>query len=415
AENILVQRTAPRQYRAVFVDLHSARLGVPISDRAVVQNLAQLNQWFRRHASIGDRLRFLRAYTRWRNEFEHALSHARHLDLSFRKLVRALADTADQHARQLWARRDRRAHRDGRYFGRVRVGGGWRALVYQRCKRPGDESRASQFVLKKDWWCRQLRDPLRWFADAASESCKDSHSAQVRRAVLDVDEDHRLPVILKRPLARNGWRRLRMLWVYSRAGRGWRMGNALLHRNLDTARPLAMLERRLGPLVLDSILVTEAIPGARDLETYLREEFDRHAPADWRRHKNALIESLARLLRRFEQRGFVHRDCKAGNILVAPQPAARVLWIDMDGVRLTQRASVSARLRALARLHVSLSEIPGLTRTDRVRFLRNYCARFGASSTCWRTLWHDVDEVARRRQEARQRRRQWKLSHYGRE
>ena len=57
AANILVQPLAPRRYRTVFVDLHSARQGVPLSGRAVVRNLAQLNQWFRKHSTIGDRLR----------------------------------------------------------------------------------------------------------------------------------------------------------------------------------------------------------------------------------------------------------------------------------------------------------------------------------------------------------------------
>ena len=35
--------------------------------------------------------------------------------------------------------------------------------------------------------------------------------------------------------------------------------------------PLAVLERRFGPLVLDSLLLTEAIPGAIDLGAYLRQ------------------------------------------------------------------------------------------------------------------------------------------------
>lgn len=84
AANILVQTTAPRQYRTVFVDLQSARLGAALSDEAVVRNLTQLNQWFRKNATLGDRIRFLRAYLRWRNEFEHAFEHGRSLGLTFR-------------------------------------------------------------------------------------------------------------------------------------------------------------------------------------------------------------------------------------------------------------------------------------------------------------------------------------------
>ncbi|MFQ5807170.1 MAG: lipopolysaccharide kinase InaA family protein, partial [Phycisphaerae bacterium] len=77
AANILVHPTAPGASETVFVDLHSARLGMPLDDRAVVRNLAQLNQWFRQHSRISDRLRFLRRYLRWRNEYEQAFAPAR--------------------------------------------------------------------------------------------------------------------------------------------------------------------------------------------------------------------------------------------------------------------------------------------------------------------------------------------------
>lgn len=83
AANILVQPLGARRYRTAFVDLQSARLGVPLDDRAVVRNLAQLNQWFRRQSSTADRLRFLRAYLRWRNEYESRFEHSRPLGLSF--------------------------------------------------------------------------------------------------------------------------------------------------------------------------------------------------------------------------------------------------------------------------------------------------------------------------------------------
>ena len=67
-----------------------------------MRNLAQLNQWFRRHSSIGDRLRFLRAYLRWRNEYEHAFEHARPLGMPYEDLVQALVRAANKHARRLW-------------------------------------------------------------------------------------------------------------------------------------------------------------------------------------------------------------------------------------------------------------------------------------------------------------------------
>ena len=338
AANILVHVVAARQYRTAFVDIQNARLRRALSDNAVVRNLAQLNQWFRWHSSLTDRLRFLRRYLRWRDEFEHDGPYGRSLGLSFRELSRALIARAERHAGRLWAKRDRRAERNGRYFARVRVEG-WRGLAFLSAKRATAGSRASTRVLDAAWWREQLHNPLRWFDERAGEVCKDSHSAQVARGTLEHAEGT-LAVIAKRPIARNWRRRLRQLWPPSRSMRGWRMANALLNRDLATARPLAVLERRLGPLVFDQVLLTETVAGALDLPAYLVREFEARSPRNWLRHKRELTHVLAWHLRRFFARGFVHRDCKAENLLVVSDPDLKILWIDMDGIRQCRRPSL---------------------------------------------------------------------------
>jgi tRNA A-37 threonylcarbamoyl transferase component Bud32 len=414
AANILVHPIGQQRYETAFVDLQKARVGRPLSDPAVIRNLGQLNQWFRRHAGIGDRLRFLRRYVRWRNEYEQAFAHARPLGLSFEQLVHTLADNAQRHAERLWAKRDRRACRSGRYFARLWVPGGWRAIVYLRCKHPAPESFASSLTLTRPWWRAQLTRPLRWIARGGGQPCKDSHSAQVTRTVLPTDAGP-LPAMVKRPLARNGRRRLRLLCAPSRSLRGWRIGHALLHRDIPTARPLAVLERRVGPLVFDSLLLTELIPGALDLDAYLRREHAARSDAEWYRHKRELGSLLARHLRLLPERRFVHRDCKAQNILVTAHGGLRLVWIDMDGLKQVGRVTPADEFRALMRLHVSLLDVPGLTRADRLRFLKAYLARFGSDAGAWRVAWRWIAEAAEEKLRVRWVRRQWKARHYGRE
>ena len=177
-----------------------------------------------------------------------------------------------------------------------------------------------------------------------------------------------------------------------------------------------MLERRFGPFVTDSILITEAIPGAADLETYLRRAESRLAPAEWYREKRALSKLLSRQLRRLEERGFGHRDCKSSNILVVEQPQRKLLWIDMDGLRQIRRDPGRRwEKRALVALHVSLLDIPGLSQTDRVRFLKSFTARFGADPRAWRAIWRELTPAVQRKIRAKERRRDWKLRRYGRE
>lgn len=411
AENILVRTVGPRQYRAVFVDLQSARLGRPVTDAAVVRNLAQLNQWFRRNSPIGDRIRFLRSYFRWRNDYETAFAHARPLGLSFDGLVRALLQAARRHAERLWARRDRRAFRDGRYFARLRCGGGWRALAFVRCKHELAGSAVTRRALSATWWRTALINPLRWFGPGAKLS-KRSHSATVARVALSHPEGA-LEVIAKRPLARNLMRGLRGLLPRSRSARGWRTGYALLNRDIAAARPLALLERRIGPLVLDSILLTEVVLGGRDLAETLRNPPPSSSGRAALRWKIALGDVLVTHLRRLHERGFVHRDCKAQNILICEAPL-RAVWIDMDGIR-RRRPRPADQQRALARLEESLRDVPGLHRTDRVRFLKRYLSIWGAPSDAWRTALRSIGALADSKAVAKGLRRVWKKRRYGRE
>ena len=413
AGNILVHPVGPRQYETAFVDLQSVRHDRQLDDSAVVRNLGQLNQWFRRHAGIADRLRFLRRYLRWRNEYEQAYDHARALGMSFDELVRALADNARRHAEQIWSKRDRRSMRNCRYFSRIKTRGGWGGMVFLESKRPSAYSRASSISLSRLWWQAQLKDPRKWFASDRAGECKDSHSARVTRIVLPTDAGQ-LPAIAKRPRGRNWKRRLRQLLRPSRCMRGWRIANALLNRDLVAARPLAVIERGVGPLVFDGILVTEAIVGAVDLEAHLRREFTVRSAHSWARHKQELSRLLARHLRLFFQRGFIHRDCKAQNILVAMNPRPGLIWIDMDGIKLAGEVTWDDELRALTRLHVSLLEIPGLTRTDRVRTLKAYFKSFGSDPRDWRVVWTSFEVATEKKITRRRRRKKWKIKYYGR-
>lgn len=414
AANILVHPLGRRRYRTFFVDLQSVRVGRPLSDRLVVRNLGMLNQWFRRHAGICDRLRFLRRYLRWRNEYEAAFRQARPLTMAFDELVFALAENAERHAGRLWAKRDRRVCRSGKYFSKIRLGNGWSGHVFLQSKRVTLDSESSGLVLSREWWHAQLPRLLATVAETCDASCKESHSARVSRAELTTNHG-RLAVIIKRPLARNQRRKFRMLFGTSRSRRGWKTGYALLNRDIPAARPLAMLERRLGPLVLDSVLITEQIGDSRDLEAHLRGSYAVLEPRAWSRHKRVLSSLLARRLRQLAERGFIHRDCKAQNVLVREQPRLNLIWIDMDGIRRVHHVSLKDELRALARLHVSLSEVPGVTRTDRIRFLKTYLARFGVDALAWRQVVRSLERISAKKLLSRHKRRRWKIRHYGRE
>ncbi len=419
AGNVLVQCPAGTGCSAVFVDLLNVRLARPVGDGTLARNLAQFNQWFRRHAPLTDRIRFLDRYLHWHGVLEREGTCGRRLGLDRRELLAAIDRAAESHARSLYAKRDHRAMGESRYFARIRPAPGWRGHVFLQCKHPVPGSPASGRIFTRAQWSGWLSDPLAWVrADDQRRLIKDSPSATVCRATLPSIEGGDLEILCKRSRPRNLLKRIKYALRPSRALRTWKRANALLNRQIPTARPLAVLERRCLGLRLDSLLITEYIPHARDLDTVLTVQLRDMPGPRQRRLKNEIIASLADVVRRFHAGGFVHRDFKAPNIMVQWDPCGedppRVLLVDLDGVRQRRRVAPGAFLRAMMRLNVSLDHCRRVSRTDRLRFLLRVLARPGVPEPAWKETWRAIARLSARKRRRKERGYRRMMARYGR-
>jgi serine/threonine protein kinase len=418
AGNILIDRSSDGECQALFVDLHNIRLGRPVSDRAVVRNLAQFHQWFRFRAPLTDRLRFLDRYLEWRKVLEPAAAYGRPLGRNRDDLRAAIERMAESHAGALYAKRDRRAARNGRYFARIRVGKGWRGHAFLRCKQPLPGSSASLRTFTAEQWKDWLCDPKRWTRTEQSQyAIKKSASGMVCRSRLSVDNDP-LDVICKRSTPRHLGKRIKNLFRESRAMRTWRLANALLNRQIATARPLAIMERRRAGFLLDSLILTEYIEHAHDLDTLLTVQIRDMEAGQQNAIKRQVSDALASLFKAFHGRGFVHRDLKAPNVMVQWDPAGsaapRILLVDLDGVRQVRRVRRRDWIRALMRLNVSIDHCRRITRTDRLRFLKSCLVRPGNPDPQWRDAWSEIAVLSERKREHKTRQFEKMMARYGR-
>jgi len=403
--NVLVRTDAGRADHVdlVLMDLHRAHRRRKLSRRARAVDLAMLFHDRYYFTTRTERLRFLKHYL--------AASEA---PGSLRGWQSMVEHFAHMHTRRQHNQRDRRLFKRSRYFTRLRLPAGWRGFAVLASKRHMAGSRAAECVLKAEDWQELLRRPEKLLTGEGAEVVKDSRSSLVVRRKLQVGP-HGLDVYVKHPRRKHAWKVLLDCFRPSRPVRAFTLGHALLTRRIATALPLAALERRIGPILVDSLLITEAVeaPGLHEfLNTWLGSPPRGDAPlpgAQQRQLGQEVLWQLGRVLQRLHDNRFAHRDLKATNLLVRWSKSAppEVVLLDLDG--LTRRRVLTARRRfqGLMRLNVSLLKCPVVNRAGRLRMLLGYLRRPGSGRIHFKPYWRILERWSAKklRQQIRSRRR----------
>ncbi len=170
-----------------------------------------------------------------------------------------------------------------------------------------------------------------------------------------------LSVVVKRPRRRYWYRYLNEIGRGARARRAWFKAWNLIVRNIPTAWPLLLMEKRKLGYVMDNVLICERVPGkdlgATDLDAIAREPRD------------MMFRRAGRVLRRIEKAGFSHFDAKASNWIIyqdeltGPQP----ILVDVDGIRRRQWIALG-----IQRLLRSMRDHPQYTPADSLALCQGY-------------------------------------------
>lgn len=360
--NLLARLTPSGEPELFLIDLHEVRVGTPSPWRVRRLNLIVFNRFFVLRATRSDRLRFWRAYTALAGDAvpDHPTATPQALDEA----------TWKSNAR-FWTARDRRPVGFNRLFRAISLG---------------------------DYHGHALRDaaiePLLADPEAALMApdvrvLKDGGSSRVVEFSLP---DGR-PVVLKRFNKRSLVEMIKNRLRASPAMRSWVMGHGLIDGRVPTALPLAVVHRRRYGLPAEGYLLTEKLEDAVDLRAFVDGLAD--LPADrarqvlWQR-----LDAVAKLLRTFHRRSLGHRDLKAANLLTAADhDDVRTWFVDLVGVRRRSRTSRKARVRDLARLSASFHSHPGLTHTDKLRFLRTYLSWSLRGNSGWKRWWRELGDA----------------------
>jgi tRNA A-37 threonylcarbamoyl transferase component Bud32 len=371
--NLLVRVDADDEPHLWLIDLHAVRLGRALGRSAGFDNLVILNRWFMLRSERTDRLRCWRAY-------EQARCAA-----TFRPVSKAVRPSPSGQIERatlrsnlgFWRNRDRRCVSSNRYFRRVGQGGVAGYAV-------ADLAAGALSPL--------LVDPDSPFLRPGVRLLKDSPSSTVAELDLPTPAGT-LKVVYKRFAVTSWTDPWTALARPTAALRSWVMGHGLLTRLLPTPRPLAVLHRYSNGLPREGYLLTEKVANAVDLAAYV----DRVATVSAGRGRvllRAMINRVGRLLATLHHRHLSHRDLKAPNLLLRVGPdgltVEDVFFIDLVGVRRHAKLQRLRRIQNLARLHASFRQHPGVTRSDKLRFLRAYLAWGLRGRIGWKRWWHQI-------------------------
>jgi tRNA A-37 threonylcarbamoyl transferase component Bud32 len=223
-----------------------------------------------------------------------------------------------------WRKFLERATGENLWFGRIDFGD-WHGHYFKKSKFAHRWAGASALEISAQDWLNAW--PRLWEQIESSQlpPLKRSLSGDVWSA--DVQLNGRtVSVIAKRPYKRYWYRYLTEIGR-GRARRAWKKAWNLIARNVPTAWPLLMLEKRRFGYVTDSIVIFERIDGPTLGHVNLDELSEPQ--------RDLLFRRTGRILRQIDQLGLSHFDAKSTNWIVQMDPILGPfpVLIDVDGVR----------------------------------------------------------------------------------
>jgi tRNA A-37 threonylcarbamoyl transferase component Bud32 len=131
-------------------------------------------------------------------------------------------------------------------------------------------------------------------------------------------------IVVKRYNIKNFWHAIKRLYRPSRAWVSWRNGHILKSIGIDTPNPVAMMEKRFGPLRSVSYILTEYVNGT---DIYHLLNSDKVGEIDL----PGMVKQFGELLRKFAFSSISHGDFKATNFILSDEG---LLFIaDLDAVQ----------------------------------------------------------------------------------
>jgi tRNA A-37 threonylcarbamoyl transferase component Bud32 len=266
--------------------------------------------------------------------------------------------------RRLWRKLVDYATGNNAYFGRLEAGE-WSGWFFRHSKFPRRWAPASQVDVSVDDWQREWPALLGASERDELKVLKRSRSGDVLAGRVTLG-GRTIDVIVKHPRRRKWWRYVNEIGRGDRAFRAWRKSWSLVARDIPTAWPLLLMQRRVMGYTRDAMIVFERVNGTLLSDLRLDEIEDRN--------RRMLFRRLGRTLRSLENQGLMQYDAKMSNWMIqgdeklGPAP----VMIDVDGVH---DIWWRPRMWSIERLLRSMRDHPQYTPEDSKELCLGYAPR----------------------------------------
>ena len=196
----------------------------------------------------------------------------------------------------------------------------------------------------------------------------------------------------KQYLPRSVWDSIKHSVRASRGKRAFRASLMLQREGFGTATIVGLLERQVGVLRTDDLLITKEIEGAKPSSDLLKGVCGNPIRSSTAR-KRRFIESFGEVVGKMHAAGIFHGDLRSHNILVRQQNTSWEFFL-IDNERTKKFRWLPFRLRLKNLVQINMYR-EGITNADRIRFFNKYWAERGKSKKAARALIEEVLEGTR--------------------
>lgn len=318
-----------------LTDLHRAKIVRSLSFRQRLWNLSQLFHSLRSQWERGDQMRFIETY------FE-----GKPLDLQKKEAyLQEILSLMDHLQKRQWKSRTKRCLKESTEFSVKREKG---VTTYHRRDFPPDRSK------------KMIEEHLSFVKERPFALVK--NASEITVSLLENGENRICVKHFSYPYL---WDRLKERFRRSKGLKSWIAGNGLRTRGIPVLEALAFVEMRDGLGLKESFFLMEASETGQELDRYILRGWE-ELKGKW-----LFIKAFAQWLSHFHKMNLYHRDMKTCNILVSKNGAA---WnfhlLDLEDVLLDEEVSEKKLFKNFLQLNTSIPK--SFTRTDRLRFLKEY-------------------------------------------